>query len=188
MWHPLQGVLHHITELFHTCQLSSSFHLPFPHLLSGPYPTNGCCLPLCDCSHRSSCARWWGTVKSALINKDKQGLCCHVKMCNTKSDPRKQPIFFAKSRMWTAKNCGALKLYCLSFSLWGSLALTCFFQYKHNSVCVWLKCTTKRIASLPIVPCWEGTNWTIQWHMLVTLLHTLLECFQILWCLQLGSL
>lgn len=40
-----------------------------------------------------------GGVQSALINKDKQGLCCHVKMCNTKLDPRKQPIFFAKSLM-----------------------------------------------------------------------------------------
>lgn len=90
--------------------------------------------------------------------------------------------------MGTAKNCGAWKLYCLSLSPWGTLALTCFFQYKHNSMCVWFKCATKRIASLPIVPSWGGTNWTIQWHMLVTLLHALLECFQILWCLQLGSL
>lgn len=39
---------------------------------------------------------WWGTAKSALINKDKQGVCCSVKMCKTKLDPRKQPIFFCQ--------------------------------------------------------------------------------------------
>lgn len=43
---------------------------------------------------------WWGTAKSALINKDKQGVCCSVKMCKTKLDPRKQPFFFLPKTLW----------------------------------------------------------------------------------------
>lgn len=136
-----------------------------------------------------------GHSKLALISKGKQGLChaCTLLWEDQQGQviSRKSTNHFLKcqtkslcdlTRTEEHQNLSAFLSVCEGHRFWPA------FSNTNIILCAYCKNTQKEVLHCPFIPCWEGTNWTNKWHMLVILLHTLLECVQILWCLLLRLL